>query len=104
MQPDVALFCEQTNNKQYFSKTLPLIVEVLYKSTLLKDVTTKFTLYETQGVRYYLIIDPNSELVDVFKLIEGEYALMGKYTKEDSYAFGLFDGYALVVDFGDVFG
>ena len=53
VQPDVALFCEETE-KQFFSKTPPLVVEVLSKSTALKDVTTKKALYERMGVLYYI--------------------------------------------------
>ena len=103
VQPDVALFCEETKN-QYFSKTPPLVVEVLSKSTALKDVTTKFKLYEREGVEFYIIIEPNSEVADVFKLVEGEYVLQQKLTKESSYEFELENGCRTKVDFGSVFG
>ena len=103
VQPDVALFCEKTL-KQYFSKTPPLVVEVLSKSTALKDVTTKFKLYEREGVQFYIIVEPNSEVADVFKLIDGEYQLEKKFTKEDSYSFELENGCKTHVDFGNVFG
>ena len=102
VQPDVALFCEETN-KQFFSKTPPLIVEVLSKSTALKDVTTKYNLYEKQGVLYYIIIEPNSEISDIFKLIDGEYQLMKKATKEDVYEFEFSDECSSAVDFSTVF-
>ncbi len=82
VQPDVALFCEETK-EQYFSKTPPLIIEVLSKSTALKDVTTKFSLYEKEGVKYYIIIEPESEISDVFELIDGVYTLVKKITKQD---------------------
>ena len=103
VQPDVALFCEETQ-KQYFSKTPPLVVEVLSKSTALKDVTTKFKLYERKGVMFYIIIEPNSEVADIFKLIDGEYQLQKKLTKESSYEFELDNGCKTKVDFGAVFG
>jgi len=51
VQPDVAIFCGETT-KQYFSQTPPIVVEVLSKSTALKDVTTKYTLYEKMGVEF----------------------------------------------------
>ena len=82
VQPDVAIFCEETK-EQYFSKTPPLIIEVLSKSTALKDVTTKFSLYEKEGVKYYIIIEPESEISDVFELIDGVYTLVKKITKQD---------------------
>jgi len=86
VQPDVALFCEETQ-KQYFSKTPPIVVEVLSKATALKDVTSKFDLYEREGVAYYIIIEPESEISDIFKRIDGKYVLQTKATKEDSYDF-----------------
>lgn len=102
VQPDVALFCEETQN-QFFSKTPPLVVEVLSKSTALKDVTTKFDLYEKQGVLFYIIIEPNSEISDIFKLIDGEYQLMKKATKEDVYTFELSNDCSSSIDFSTVF-
>ncbi len=101
VQPDIAIFCEQTK-KQYFSRTPPLIVEVLSKSTALKDVTTKFKLYEKEGVLFYLIIEPNSEVGDIFKLVNGKYELIKKITKADNYLFEL-DGCESQIDFGNVF-
>ncbi|MCH9739302.1 MAG: Uma2 family endonuclease [Epsilonproteobacteria bacterium] len=102
VQPDVALFCEETN-RQFFSKTPPLVVEVLSKATALKDVTTKYNLYEQQGVLYYIIIEPNTELSDIFKLVDGEYQLLKKATKEDSFEFELSDECQTEVDFSKLF-
>ena len=102
VQPDVALFCEQTK-KQFFSKTPPLVVEVLSKATALKDVTTKLKLYEKQGVLYYIIIEPTKELSDIFKLIDGEYQLVKNATREDSFRFELSDKCKTEVDFSKLF-
>jgi len=101
VQPDVALFCEETN-KQYFSKRPPLVVEVLSKATALKDVTTKFELYEKEGVVYYIIVEPEREISDIFKLEDGKYVLQTKATKEESYHFS-FDGCTTEVDFSKLF-
>ncbi len=102
VQPDVVLFCEKTTN-QYFSKTPPLVVEVLSKSTALKDVTTKMKLYEREGVKFYIIIEPNTELSDIFELIDGEYQLIKKCTKEDAYKFEMPNECFSEVDFSRVF-
>lgn len=102
VQPDIALFCEKTD-KQYFSKTPPLVVEVLSKATALKDVTTKMKLYEREGIEFYIIVEPNSELSDIFKLVDGEYKLMKKCTKKDSYKFIISDECSTKVDFSIVF-
>ncbi len=102
VQPDVVLFCEKTTH-QYFSKTPPLVVEVLSKSTALKDVTTKMKLYEQEGVKFYIIIEPNTELSDVFELIDGKYELIKKCTKEDIYTFNISEECLTEVDFSSIF-
>ena len=102
VQPDVALFCE-TPTKQFFSKTPPLVVEVLSKATALKDVTTKYRLYEKQGVLYYIIVEPNSEISDIFKLVDGEYQLIKKATKEDIYTFEFSYECYSEIDFSTIF-
>jgi len=102
VQPDIALFCEEPEG-QFFSKTPPIVVKVLSKATALKDVTTKKELYEKQGVLFYLIIEPNSEVADVFKLKDGKYTHDGKYTKEHSYAFVVSDECRSSIDFSKVF-
>jgi len=102
VQPDVALFCEETE-KQFFSKTPPLVVEVLSKATALKDVTTKKMLYERTGVLYYVIVEPHTEIADVYKLTEGKYLHLGKYTKEDTVTFDLPDSCQTAIDLSKVF-
>lgn len=86
VQPDVAIFCEESDF-QYYSQTPPLIVEVLSRATALKDVTTKFNLYEQQGVQFYIIIEPNTQIADIFELHDGEYQLIKKATRENKYIF-----------------
>jgi len=102
VQPDVALFCEKTAN-QYFSKTPPIVVEVLSKATALKDVTTKFELYQKVGVKYYVIVEPESEVADIFRLESGKYQLVKKFTSQDSYDFELENSCKTKIDFANVF-
>ena len=102
VQPDVAIFCEETT-KQYFTKIPPLVVEVLSKSTALKDVTTKLKLYEKEGVEYYIIIEPNTQISDIFKLIDGEFQLMQKATIEDIYSFRFTNSCETMVEFSKIF-
>jgi len=101
VQPDIAIFCEDPI-EQYFSKTPPLIVEVLSKSTAKKDINEKFNLYEKSGVQYYIIVEPNSEVVDIFELTNGKYELKSKLTNDKSYDF-IFDDCKVSIDFKKVF-
>ena len=102
VQPDIAIFCEDTQ-RQFFSKRPLIVVEVLSKSTALKDVTSKYNLYQKEGIEYYIIIEPNSEISDIFKLIDGKYQLIQKATREDSYEFKLSDECKTAIDFSAVF-
>ncbi|MBN2894576.1 MAG: Uma2 family endonuclease [Campylobacterales bacterium] len=101
IQPDVALFCEEPQG-QCFTTAPCIVCEVLFKATALKDVTTKYNLYEREGVRYYIIIEPESELADLFELIEGTYVHIKKLTCNDTITLSL-DGCESGVDFGKVF-
>ena len=101
VRPDVAIFCEDTK-EQYFSKTPPLVVEVLSRSTASKDIGEKFNLYEKNRVKFYVIVEPNSEVVDVFELKNGKFELQKKLTSRDRYDFEL-DGCSVSIDFNEVF-
>ncbi len=102
VQPDVALFCEVPEG-EFFSKTPPLVVEVLSKATALKDVTTKKELYEKSGVLFYIIVEPHTEVVDIYRLTDEKYLHIGKYTKEDQYSFELSESCSSKIDFSNVF-
>jgi Uma2 family endonuclease len=54
-----------------------LIVEVLGDSTARYDKTVKFLLYEKYGVGEYWIADPETELIEVWRLEGGEYVRQG---------------------------
>jgi len=102
VQPDVALFCEVPEG-QFFSKTPPIVVEVLSKATALKDVTTKKELYEKEGVQFYIIVEPHTEIADLYQLINGKYQHINKYTKEDVCEVLVSDECKTAIDFSKVF-
>ena len=102
VQPDIALFCEEPT-KQYFTKTPPLVVEVLSKATAYKDVTVKFNLYQREGVKFYVIIEPENEVADIFKIEDGEYKLLKKCTSKDEFEFEIDNDCKTKIDFAKVF-
>ena len=57
VRPDLSIVCEQTLER-FIDKPPVLIVEVLSESTRIKDRTTKYKLFEQQGVKYYILADP----------------------------------------------
>ena len=77
VQPDVLIVCGEIE-KPYLDFPPALVAEILSPSTFLKDRHTKYGLYQTQGVRYYLIIDIDVEEVEVYELVNHQYALQQK--------------------------
>ena len=57
----------------YITKAPSLIFEVLSKSTALKDQNLKFKIYETEGVNYYVLVDPESHSAKIYKLVDCRY-------------------------------
>ena len=71
VRPDILVTCDKTGD--FITKPPLLVVEILSPSTGLKDRHLKFELYQEQGVKYYLIADPNSRLYQIYELINGHY-------------------------------
>ncbi len=60
-----------------------MVVEVLSKSTLKKDLSVKKDVYEANGVREYWIINPWDKSVTVYLLRDGKYFLDDVYALFD---------------------
>jgi Uma2 family endonuclease len=76
VQPDVVVVCDKAKITDANIQGAPeLVVEVLSPSTALKDRREKKALYEKQGVREYVIIDPIASYVERFVLKDGAYSL-----------------------------
>jgi Uma2 family endonuclease len=73
VQPDNLVICGEVENLAYLSKTPTLIFEIISKSTAHKDRTTKFKLYEKEGVRHYVIVDPFENIAKIYQLQEDRY-------------------------------
>ena len=65
VRPDVAIVCGSFPER-YIVETPRFIVEVLSPSTEIKDRTAKMNLYASQGVEFYLIVDPIKNRIDAF--------------------------------------
>ncbi len=73
VQPDNLVICHTPTNPAYLTKAPKIIFEILSKSTAKKDTTLKFHLYESEGVKYYIIVNPNEKVAKVYELKEGRY-------------------------------
>ena len=73
LNPDLLILCSPVE-KNYVDFPPALVVEILSPSTRLKDLNTKFELYQDFGIPYYLIVDPDDDSLKLF--LRGE---KGKY-------------------------
>jgi len=84
VRPDVMIACGQPVEK-YLEYAPVWIVEILSASTAFRDQIVKKELYAEQGVKYYLIADPDKKTIIVYELINGEYIAKpdGKFDLSD---------------------
>ena len=74
VQPDLLIICDKTKLDGKSCNGAPdMIIEILSPSTALRDKILKFRRYLQAGVREYWIVDPDSKLVSVYILKNGEY-------------------------------
>lgn len=72
LRPDVSVICDGPTNLAYLSQTPGLVAEILSDSTRQRDLLYKRDMYEKLGVKFYLIVDPDGELL-LNKLSQGRY-------------------------------
>jgi len=68
-----------------------MVVEVLSKSTMKKDLTIKKDVYERNGVKVYWIVNPFVKSVTVYLLRDGKYVLDDEYIYFDDEEFAQLD-------------
>ena len=59
-----------------------IVVEILSESSRKKDEVTKRKLYERFGVQEYWVVDPELEIVKIFKLAQKKYGRAMELSKE----------------------
>jgi len=103
VQPDIVVICDKSGLKGtgYYG-TPPLIIEILSPSTARRDKIYKLNKYELAGVKEYWMIEPDLELVSVFKIQENKkYSRPDMYTEEDTIEVSIFSD--LIIDLKPVF-
>ena len=101
VQPDLSIVCKPFNNINYLDFPPSLIVEILSPSTAQKDRREKFELYESQEVKYYLIIDPAFKNAEIFELINKKYKAIA--VKPSSFVFSVDEDCETTISFSDLF-
>jgi Uma2 family endonuclease len=100
VQPDNLVLCNDNDNASYITKAPLIIFEILSKSTAMKDQHLKYELYQQEGVTYYIIVNPDDEVVKLYKLTNGKYIKEGDFDKQ-SYTFEI-DNCEVVFDFSKI--
>ena len=75
VRPDV-IIVSQLIQKDFLDFPPALIVEILSPSSASKDRNEKMELYQSQQVKYYLIVDPEAETIEIHQIINGYYQLV----------------------------
>jgi len=74
--PDNLVICHTPVHEAYLTEAPEIVFEILSKSTRNKDTGIKFELYEQERVKYYIIVDPQTSMAQIYQLNS-----RGKYTK-----------------------
>ena len=72
VQPDAMVVCGKVEG-YYLTFPPSIIFEILSPSTAEKDKTIKYEIYQGQGVKYYIIVNPKTKTLEVFELLKGKY-------------------------------
>lgn len=100
LQPDLFVACYPFIDKQFIDQPPVLVVEVLSPSTRTKDLTIKRAIYHDQQVKYYVIIDSETETCTVLKFSDEAYEEVIE-AHEGTYRFDL-NGCEVEVDFSKI--
>lgn len=72
VQPDLMIVCNDFTTP-FLEFPPSLVVEILSPSTSYKDRHEKYELYQEQRVKYYLIIDPDFNKMEIYEFAETGY-------------------------------
>lgn len=102
VQPDIFVVCDKTKiTKDNIQGAPDLIIEVISPSTRLKDKREKKKLYEKFGVKEYVIVYPEDELVERFILQNDKYPAPDIFNWDETMMLGSLE---LDVNIWEIFG
>ena len=79
LRPDIIFTCNDKGTN-YLTKPPKIIIEIISPSTKRVDEEIKFSLYESQGVKYYILVYPDNLIAKVYKLEDNRYILLGEFS------------------------
>jgi len=99
VQPDICVICDPAKIDLRGCLGAPdLLVEIVSKSTIKKDINEKFNLYEAAGVREYWIVFPSDKFVAVYYLEGEKYVLKANFEVGEKLVSHIFPDFEMPVD------
>ena len=98
VQPDLIFVRKENTGELHgaFVKIAPdLVIEVLSKSTRTHDKVRKLKVYDTFNVAEYWIVDPENDLVSIYRRSDANLALVEKVDFDGTIDSPLFPGFTL---------
>jgi len=89
---------ENTNEKGKYDGVPALVLEILSEGTRKKDITKKFDLYSSTGVKEYWIVNPLNKEVQVFHFDEGEIIENITFKGKETAGSFIFEGFGIPVE------
>jgi Uma2 family endonuclease len=99
LQPDFLIACAAIK-KKYLDFPPVLVVEILSPSTAIKDRNAKYQIYESQQVKYYLLIDVVAEKIEIYELVRDQYQPVA--VTPDKFTFHLHHDCSMSISFKDL--
>ena len=99
VQPDLLIVCNKIE-KKFLDFPPVLIVEILSPSTASKDRGEKMELYQSQKVKYYLIVDSQFKKLEIYEYINTQYEPVS--VNPEMYLFTLHDNCTADVNLLDI--
>lgn len=75
-----------------------LCIEVISPTSATMDRVEKFALYESAGVKHYWLVDPHSQMVEVFVLKSGAYELAASGRGDETVRLPPFSGLSIPLE------
>ena len=101
LQPDLVVICDQSKLMGTGCAGAPdMVIEIMSPSTVKRDRVLKFYAYQGAGVREYWIVDPETKIVSVHLLKDGEY-ITRAYAETGTVPVHVLEG--CVIDLAEVF-
>lgn len=103
VQPDISVICDRKKLDERGCLGAPdLIVEILSPSTTEKDLTYKYDLYESHGVREYWVVSPGDKTLQIYTLESNDrYRPSRLYVRSNRVFSTVLEGFS--VDLSDIF-